>query len=197
MKHVACPLGTASLQDSSTVPRVGQGRRSVGTEDGLGSAPVVCSSRTRCVCVRVCVLCVCVCVRVCVVCVCVCACVCVCVCVCVSEWDCEGYGVCSHTFIPYSLCAERENTCTFGKPNWFENVEAEHAAACSNVALFDLSSYAKLEIEVGLQYQIDKCCHASQPHIIAYMDHTSQALRCDHHDAGSRSGRVLSEALLQ
>ena len=68
-------------------------------------------------------------------------------------------GLCSHkehTYCTYFhsqsfTCAERESVGTFGKPNWFGNVKSEHAAACNSVALFDLSSFAKFEVEVGVQ----------------------------------------------
>ena len=43
----------------------------------------------------------------------------------------------------------RTNEGTFKKPNWFENVREEHLACRENVAIFDLSSFAKFEIEVG------------------------------------------------
>ena len=40
------------------------------------------------------------------------------------------------------------NELTYGRPNWFDRVEEEHKGCRENVALFDLSAFAKLEIEV-------------------------------------------------
>ncbi len=43
---------------------------------------------------------------------------------------------------------ERVNSKTFGRPNWFDRVRDEHLACRNNVALFDMSAFAKFEIEV-------------------------------------------------
>ena len=40
------------------------------------------------------------------------------------------------------------NSWTYRRPHWFDNVKLEHTACRQKVALFDLSSFAKLEIEV-------------------------------------------------
>ena len=37
---------------------------------------------------------------------------------------------------------------TFGKPNWFDRTCEEHLACREGVAMFDLTSFAKFEIEV-------------------------------------------------
>ena len=37
---------------------------------------------------------------------------------------------------------------TYGRPNWFDRVKEEHLACREKVALFDMSAFAKLEIEV-------------------------------------------------
>ena len=51
--------------------------------------------------------------------------------------------------ISYRFPAEsRANELTYGRPNWFDRVEEEHKGCRENVALFDLSASAKLEIEV-------------------------------------------------
>ena len=42
------------------------------------------------------------------------------------------------------------NELTYGRPNWFDRVKEEHKACRENVALFDLSSLAKLEVEVWM-----------------------------------------------
>ena len=49
-----------------------------------------------------------------------------------------------------SSCTEsrRINENTFGRPNWFGQVEEEHNACRNNVALFDMSAFSKFEIEV-------------------------------------------------
>ena len=73
--------------------------------------------------------------------------------------------ICSVCTLLYPSCAERENILTFGKPNWFGNAKAEHAAACNNVALFDLSSFAKFKIEVGLN---KKCKNSVSNHNCCY-----------------------------
>lgn len=41
-------------------------------------------------------------------------------------------------------------TKTFGKPDWFELVEAEYEACRENVCLLDYSSFTKLDIQVSL-----------------------------------------------
>ena len=40
------------------------------------------------------------------------------------------------------------NELTYGRSNWFDRVKDEHLACRENVALFDMSAFAKLEIEV-------------------------------------------------
>ena len=85
-----------------------------------------------------------------------------------------------HIFTSFPLCVERERIDTFGKPNWFGNVEAEHAAACNNVALLDLSSFAKFEVEVGVQYKMCNLCFTSQPHTITCVNQTPPTLSYDH-----------------
>ena len=52
-------------------------------------------------------------------------------------------------FPPMHLETERVNENTFGRPNWFNNVKEEHNACRNNVALFDMSAFAKFEIEVS------------------------------------------------
>ena len=42
----------------------------------------------------------------------------------------------------------RVNELTYGRPNWFDRVKEEHLACREKVALFDMSAFAKLEIEV-------------------------------------------------
>ncbi|XP_064388313.1 pyruvate dehydrogenase phosphatase regulatory subunit, mitochondrial-like isoform X2 [Halichondria panicea] len=42
---------------------------------------------------------------------------------------------------------ERVNNKTFGRPNWFDDVKEEHLACRNSVALFDMSTFAKFEIE--------------------------------------------------
>lgn len=49
----------------------------------------------------------------------------------------------------YLCIGSRENSHTFGKPNYFESVQKEHLACRENVALFDLSPFVKIEIEVS------------------------------------------------
>ena len=39
---------------------------------------------------------------------------------------------------------------SFGQPNWFNRVKEEHLACRENVALFDMSAFVKLEVEVGV-----------------------------------------------
>ena len=43
----------------------------------------------------------------------------------------------------------RENELTYGRPNWFDRVKEEHLTCREKVALFDMSAFAKLEIEVS------------------------------------------------
>ena len=40
------------------------------------------------------------------------------------------------------------NELSFGRSNWFDRVKEEHNACREDVALFDLSAFAKLEVEV-------------------------------------------------
>lgn len=40
-------------------------------------------------------------------------------------------------------------TNTFGKPDWFNIVEAEYEACRENVSLLDYSSFTKLDIQVS------------------------------------------------
>jgi len=40
-------------------------------------------------------------------------------------------------------------THTFGKPDWFNIVEAEYEACRENVSLLDYSSFTKLDIRVS------------------------------------------------
>jgi len=40
-------------------------------------------------------------------------------------------------------------TNTFGKPDWFDIVEAEYEACRENVSLLDYSSFTKLDIQVS------------------------------------------------
>ena len=40
------------------------------------------------------------------------------------------------------------NELTYGRPNWFDRVREEHTSCRDRVALFDLSAFAKLEVEV-------------------------------------------------
>ena len=56
------------------------------------------------------------------------------------------------------LAESRENELSFGRPNWFNRVKEEHLACRENVALFDLSAVAKLEIKV--------CAHATAEEIL-------------------------------
>lgn len=44
----------------------------------------------------------------------------------------------------------REDSLTFGKPNYLEPVRNEHLACREKVALFDMSPFVKIEIEVSL-----------------------------------------------
>lgn len=48
----------------------------------------------------------------------------------------------------------RENSCTFGRPNYFKFMQKEHLACREKVALFDLSPFVKLVIEVSLTSNI-------------------------------------------
>ena len=41
------------------------------------------------------------------------------------------------------------NELTYGRPNWFDRVKEEHLVCREKVALFDMSAFAKLEIEVA------------------------------------------------
>ena len=41
------------------------------------------------------------------------------------------------------------NELSFGRSNWFDRVKEEHNACREDVALFDLSAFAKLEVEVS------------------------------------------------
>ena len=50
-----------------------------------------------------------------------------------------------------NIIASKQNSRTFNIPNYFENVCQEHLACRENVALFDMSPFVKLEIEVSLQ----------------------------------------------
>ena len=43
----------------------------------------------------------------------------------------------------------RNNSLTFGKPNYLNFVREEHLACRRSAALFDLSAFVKLEIEVN------------------------------------------------
>ncbi len=43
-------------------------------------------------------------------------------------------------------CMPAEDSCTFGVPNWFEPVSAEHKAAREAVVLIDQSSFSKFEV---------------------------------------------------
>lgn len=43
-------------------------------------------------------------------------------------------------------------TNTFGKPDWFNNVEIEYEACRENVSLLDYSSFTKLDIQVSKLY---------------------------------------------
>ena len=49
-----------------------------------------------------------------------------------------------------SSCTESRliNENTFGRPNWFGQVKEEHNACRNNVAMFDMSTFSKFEIEV-------------------------------------------------
>ena len=38
---------------------------------------------------------------------------------------------------------------TFGKPNWFDNVCEEHTKCRNEVCVFDMTSFAKFEVEVS------------------------------------------------
>ena len=40
------------------------------------------------------------------------------------------------------------NELSYGRPNWFDRVKEEHEACRENVALFDMSAFTKLEVEV-------------------------------------------------
>ena len=46
-------------------------------------------------------------------------------------------------------CCGVETVYSFGKPNFFEFVKQEHLACRGDVALFDLSPFVKIEIEVS------------------------------------------------
>ena len=43
------------------------------------------------------------------------------------------------------------NELSFSHSNWFDRVKEEHKACRENVALFDLSAFAKLEVEVNVE----------------------------------------------
>ena len=43
----------------------------------------------------------------------------------------------------------REFVGTFGKPNWFDNVCEEHTKCRNEVCVFDMTSFAKFEVEVS------------------------------------------------
>ena len=47
------------------------------------------------------------------------------------------------------IIESRVNELTYGRPNWFDRVKEEHLACREKVALFDMSAFAKLEIEVA------------------------------------------------
>lgn len=54
-------------------------------------------------------------------------------------------------------------TKTFGKPDWFDIVEAEYEACRENVSLLDYSSFTKLDIQVSKQNHLNvlyflSCC---------------------------------------
>lgn len=50
-------------------------------------------------------------------------------------------------------------TQTFGKPHWFDIVEAEYEACRENVSLLDYSSFTKLDIQVSKQNIFFFFCH--------------------------------------
>lgn len=45
-------------------------------------------------------------------------------------------------------------TNTFGKPDWFDIVEAEYEACRENVSLLDYSSFTKLDIQVSTHFYV-------------------------------------------
>ena len=49
----------------------------------------------------------------------------------------------------YSPTEFREFVGTFGKPNWFDNVCEEHRNCRNKVCVFDMTSFAKFEVEVS------------------------------------------------
>ena len=51
-------------------------------------------------------------------------------------------------FLLLLLLESPVNELSFGRSNWFDRVKEEHNACRENVALFDLSAYAKLEVQV-------------------------------------------------
>ena len=54
----------------------------------------------------------------------------------------------THTLLN-SFSESLVNENTFGRPNWFDNVREEHLTCRKSVAMFDLTSFSKFEIEVG------------------------------------------------
>ena len=55
---------------------------------------------------------------------------------------------CILRLLPDFPLESRENELTYGQPNWFDRVKEEHLACRKKVALFDMSAFAKIEIEV-------------------------------------------------
>jgi len=49
----------------------------------------------------------------------------------------------------YRSAESQEYVGTFGKPNWFDNVGEEHIKCRNEVCVFDMTSFAKFEIEVS------------------------------------------------
>ena len=68
---------------------------------------------------------------------------------CCSVIEVVPYHTHSHTHThTHTTTESRVNENTFGKPNWFDRTCEEHLACREAVAMFDLTSFSKFEIEV-------------------------------------------------
>ena len=54
-----------------------------------------------------------------------------------------------HLYCHHSPTECREFVGTFGKPHWFDNVCEEHNNCRNKVCVFDMTSFAKFEVEVS------------------------------------------------
>lgn len=54
---------------------------------------------------------------------------------------------CYYHHSPSTEC--RDFVGTFGKPHWFDNVREEHNNCRNKVCVFDMTSFAKFEVEVS------------------------------------------------